>query len=196
MRTALAGALFTSTQQRVLGLLFGHPERSFYASEVINRAQAGSGAVQRELARLEGAGLITARRIGTQKHYQANARSPLFEEVRSIVWKTVGLVEPLHAALAPLASQIVSAFVYGSVAGRKDTAQSDVDLMIISDDLTYADIFRALETTSMSLGRKINPTLYSPPEFRKRIKDRNSFITRVLKRPKLWLVGSEDDIAA
>lgn len=195
-KTGLASALFTGTQQRVLGLLFGHPERSFYASEVISRARAGSGAVQRELARLEGAGLITAQRIGSQKHYQANARSPLFKELRSIVRKTVGLAEPLREALVPFASKIVSAFVYGSVAGRTDTAQSDVDLMIISNDVTYADIFRAFETTSVSLGRKINPTVYSPQEFGKRIKDCNSFVTRVLKLPKLWLIGSEHEFAA
>ena len=195
-KSGLASALFTGTQQRVLGLLFGHPERSFYASEVISRAGAGSGAVQRELARLEAAGLITARRIGSQKHYQANAQSPLFEELRSIVRKTVGLVEPLRQALAPFASKIVSAFVYGSVAGRTDTAQSDVDLMIISDHITYADVFRALETSSGSLGRKINPTVYGPREFEERIRDRNAFVTRVLKLPKLWLIGSEHDIAA
>ena len=195
-KSGLASALFTGTQQRVLGLLFGHPERSFYASEVISRAGAGSGAVQRELARLEAAGLVTARRMGSQKHYQANTQSPLFEELRSIVRKTVGLVEPLRKALAPFASKIVSAFVYGSVAGRTDTAQSDVDLMIISDHITYADIFRALDTTSVSLGRKISPTVYSPKEFEKRIRDRNSFVTRVLKLPKLWLIGSEHDIAA
>ena len=193
--SGLASALFTGTQQRVLGLLFGHPERSFYASEVISRAGVGSGAVQRELARLEAAGLITARRIGSQKHYQANPDSPLFEELRSIVRKTVGLVEPLRKALAPFASKIVSAFVYGSVAGRTDTAQSDVDVMIISDHITYADIFRALETSSGSLGRKVNPTVYGPREFEKRIRDRNAFVTRVLKLPKLWLIGSEHDIA-
>jgi len=194
-KAGLASALFTGTQQRVLGLLFGHPERSFYGSEVISRARAGSGAVQRELARLEASGLITAWRIGSQKHYQANAQSPLFEELRSIVRKTVGLLDPLREALAPFASQTASAFVYGSVAGRTDTAQSDVDLMIISDHVTYADIFRALETTSVSLGRKINPTVYSPNEFEKRIKERNSFVTKVLKLPKLWLIGSEHDIA-
>ena len=195
-RAGLVGALFTHTQQRVLGLLFGRPERTFYASEVISHARAGSGAVQRELARLEGAGLVTARRIGSQKHYQANAQSPLFEELRSIVRKTVGLVGPLREALAPLAPRVSSAFVYGSVAGRTDTAQSDVDLLIISDELTYADVFRALETTSLSLGRKMSPTVYSAQELKKRIKDRNAFVTRILKRPKLWLIGSQRDIEA
>ena len=195
-QAGLAGALFTGTQQRVLGLLFGHPERSFYTSEVISCTGAGSGAVQRELAKLEAAGIITSRRIGSQKHYQANAQSPLFEELRSIIRKTVGLLEPLRRALAPLSSRIASAFVYGSVAGHTDTAQSDVDLMIISDHVTYADMFRVLETTSAILGRKVNPTVYSPRELEERIRDRNAFVTRVLTQPKLWLIGSDHDITA
>ena len=92
-RKSLADALFTRTQQRVLGVLFGQPERSFYASELIRNAGTGSGAAQRELAKLEGSGLISARRIGHQKHYQANATSPLYSELRNIVLKTVGLAE-------------------------------------------------------------------------------------------------------
>jgi len=116
VRKSLADALFTKTQQRVFGVLFGQPERSFYASELIRDAGTGSGAAQRELARLEGSGLIVARRIGHQKHYQANAASPLYSELRNIVLKTVGLAEPLRDALKPLSSAIRAAFVYGSVA--------------------------------------------------------------------------------
>src|SRR5436305_14801988 len=95
-RRSLADALFTKTQQRVLRVLFGQPERSFYASELIRQAGTGSGAAQRELAKLEESGLIAARRIGHQKHYQANATSPLYSELRNIVLKTVGLAVPLR----------------------------------------------------------------------------------------------------
>src|SRR5437762_10197586 len=144
-RKSLADALFTKTQQRVMRVLFGQPQRSFYASELIRDAGTGSGAAQRELARLEGRGLIVARRIGHQKHYQANAASPLFGELRNIVLKTVGLAEPLGDALAPLSSAIRAAFVYGSFARATDHSGSDIDLMVISDSLTYADIFSALE---------------------------------------------------
>src|ERR671914_49510 len=115
-RKSLADALFTKTQQRVLRVLFGQPDRSFYASELIRDAGTGSGAAQRELARLEDSGLIVARRIGNQKHYQANAKSSLFAELRNIVLKTVGLAEPLRDALKPVASDIRVAFVYGSIA--------------------------------------------------------------------------------
>lgn len=160
-RNSLADALFTKTQQRVLGVCFGQPERSFYASELIRDAGTGSGAAQRELARLEESGLISARRIGHQKHYQANAGSPLFSELRNIVLKTVGLAEPLRGVLKPLSSAIRAAFVYGSVTKATDQAASDIDLMIVSDSLTYGDVFGALERVTRILGRKVNPTVYT-----------------------------------
>jgi len=195
-QASLADALFSTTQQRVLGLLFGQPERSFYASELIALVGAGSGAVQRELARLEQSGLVTVRRLGTQKHYQATPDSPLFAELSGIARKTVGLAEPLRDALAPLAARIVAAFVFGSIAKRKDTAGSDIDLMIVSDRLTYADAYAALDSVGRRLGRTVNPTVYTRREFARRQKDGNAFLTRVLAQPKLWIVGSEDDLRA
>src|SRR6476646_10843134 len=123
---SLADALFSRTQQSVLGLLFGQPDRSFYATELIKRLGAGSGAVQRELARLEESGLVSVSRVGTQKHYQANGNSPLFAELCGIVQKTVGVAEPLRAALKKLAPRIAAAFVFGSVAKRRDTTSSDI----------------------------------------------------------------------
>lgn len=194
-RTGLADALFTGTQQRVLALLFGQPGRSFYATELIGLAGAGSGAVQRELARLAQSGLVTVRALGNQRHYQANPDSPLFEELYNIVQKTVGLAEPLREALAPLAKRFHAAFVYGSVAKRQDSAASDIDLMIISDKLVYADVFRVLEPVNVLLGRTVNPTILTRKELAKRIAADNAFVTRVLAQPKLWLFGGEDDLA-
>lgn len=194
-RTGLADALFTGTQQRVLALLFAQPGRSFYATELIGLAGAGSGAVQRELARLAQSGLVTVRALGNQKHYQANPDSPLFEELYNIVQKTVGLAEPLREALAPLAKRFNAAFVYGSVAKRQDSAASDIDLMIISDKLVYADVFRVLEPINVLLGRTVNPTILTRKELAKRIAADNAFVTRVLAQPKLWLFGGEDDLA-
>lgn len=188
----LADALFTGTQQRVLAWLFGQPERSFYATELIGLAGAGSGAVQRELARLLQSGLVTARPVGNQKHYQANPEAPIYAELCSIVQKTVGLAGPLGEALAPLAARIRAAFVYGSVAKREDTASSDIDLMLISDDLPYSDLYAQLEGVSQRLGRTVNPTLYTPQELAKRVKRKEAFATRVLAQPKLWLIGGED----
>ena len=190
----LADALFTMTQQRVLGALFGQPERSFYASELIRDKGTGSGAAQRELAKLEESGLIVARRIGHQKHYQANAASPLYSELRNIVLKTVGLAEPLRGALKPLSSAIRVAFVYGSVAKATDQAASDIDLMIISDSLTYGEVFSALERVTRAVGRKINPTVYTAAEFAQRTRTENAFVTQVLEQPKLWVIGTVDDL--
>lgn len=189
---SLADALFTGTQQRVLGLLFGQPERSFYATELIGLAGIGSGAVQRELARLVQSGLVTVRSVGNQRHYQANPDAPLFAELCGIILKTVGLAEPLRAALEPLSAQIQAAFVYGSVAKRQDTAASDIDLMVISDSLSYGDTFAALEAAGARLGRPVNPTILSRRDLAKRVAEDSTFVTRVLSQPKIWLIGGTD----
>ncbi len=193
---SLGDALFAKVQQRVLRVLFGNPRRSFYANEVIGLAQSGTGAVQRELARLEASGLVTVTRVGKQKHYQANAGSPVFEELRALVLKTFALADVLRAAIAPVSRNIRAAFVYGSIAKGQDTAASDIDLMVISNSLTYADLFSALEEASSQLGRKVAPTIYSSKELSKRVKQDNVFVTRVLGQPKLWLIGGESDLAA
>lgn len=190
----MADALFSTVQQRVLAYIFGQPGRSFFATELIKLAGGGSGAVQRELARLADSGLVTVTRVGTQKHYQANPRSPIFAELCAIAQKTVGLAEPLREALAPLARRIDAAFVYGSVAKRQDTAKSDIDLMVVSDSLSYADLFAVLEDATNRLGRTVNPTVYSRQELNKRIRADNAFIKRVLAQPKLWVIGEERDV--
>ncbi len=192
----LADALFSTTQQRVLGLLFGQPERSYYATQLIGLAGGGSGAIQREIARLEESGLVTVRRVGTRKHYQANPESPLYEELVGIARKTVGLAGPLREALAPLSKRITAAFVYGSVAKRQDTARSDIDLMVLSDKLAYADVFKALEPLGARLGRPVNPTVLTRQELAKRRKSGNAFIKRVLEQPKVWVIGAEHDLGA
>jgi predicted nucleotidyltransferase len=188
----LADALFTGTQQRVLAWLFGQPERSFYATELIGLAGAGSGAVQRELARLVQSGLVTARAVGNQKHYQANPAAPIYAELCSIVQKTVGLAEPLREALAPLAGRIRAAFAYGSIAKREDTALSDIDMMVVSDAVSYADLYARLEEASQRLGRTVNPTIYTPDELAQRVRRKDAFATRVLAQPKVWLIGGDD----
>lgn len=191
----LADALFSRTQLALLGLLFGQSDRSFYATEIIGRLAAGRGSVQRELQRLEESGLVTVTRIGNQKHFQANPASPLFHELCSIAQKTVGLAGPIHAAIESLVHQIDVAFVYGSVAKKTDTASSDIDLLILSDTLTYGDLFSAFEPVSQELGRAVNPTILSRSEWRKRLDEGQSFATRVMEQPKVWIVGSASDLA-
>lgn len=192
---SMADALFSTSQKRVLAYIYGQPERSFYTTELIRLSCGGSGAIQRELARLEQSGLVTVTHIGTQKHYQANPDAPIYAELCAIMQKTVGLAEPLRKALEPLSEKIRFAFVYGSVAKRKDTASSDIDLMLVSDSLTYADIFAALEIVSSKLRRTINPTVYSQEELHGRIDRGNSFIKRVLAQPKLWIIGQDNDLS-
>lgn len=189
---SFADALFPKVRQRVLAVFFGAPDRSFYASEVIALAHSGRGAVQRELADLSEVGLLRVKLQGKQKHYQANAAAPIFSELRSLVLKTSGLADVVRQALLPLAGQIESAFIYGSVARQEDTAQSDIDLMIVSATLSYADVFGSLEKATQALGRKINPTLYTPADIAKRIAQDNAFVTRVLQQPKIWLIGNEE----
>jgi predicted nucleotidyltransferase len=190
----LADALFTRTQQRVLGLLFGQSERSFTVRELIAATGAGHGAVQREVAKLAGSGLLTTRQRGNQKHYQADPASPIFAELVGMMRKTVGLAEPLRAALMPLSDQIIAAFVYGSVAKRSDHAGSDIDVMILSDTLGYADVVLALHPVHEQLGREINPSIYSRAEWQRRIGKDNAFVTRIMEQPKLWLMGGQDDL--
>lgn len=189
--SSVADALFPQVRQRVLALLYGNPDRRFFTNEILALAQSGRGAVQRELAALSGAGLLTVTAQGNQKHYQANAAAPVFAELRGLVLKTSGLGDVLRAALAPLAAQIDAAFIYGSIARQDDTASSDVDVMIISDALGYGDVYGAMEHAASLLARKVNPTLYSSAEWMQRLKQRNAFATRVAKQPKLWLIGSE-----
>lgn len=194
--TGLADALFTTTQQRVLALLFGQPSRRFYTSELIELTGSGSGAVQRELVRLVSSGLVTATRIGRQKHYQANAGCPVFHELSGLVRKTIALAEPLRQALAPLADRIGLALLYGSVVKGTDTAGSDIDLLVVADGLTLEALYSVLAPIEASLDRRISPTLYTQQEFSARRAAGNPFLSRVLGDERMVLLGSDDDAPA
>jgi predicted nucleotidyltransferase len=192
-RHSIAAALFSSTQQRVLGLLFGQPDRSFFATEIIERVSKGSGAVQRELKKLSESGLVTISRIGNQKHYQANPDSPIHAELCSLIRKTVGLAEPLRAALSTRERDISLALVYGSVAKGHDTAESDIDLLLVSDTLTLEEVYRLLAEVEQMLGRRINSTLYTTKELERRMRDESPFLKRVLSGETIILIGKLPD---
>ncbi len=193
-RQGLADALFTPVQQRVLGLLFGQPDRSFQSAEIIRLARGGVGAVHRQLSRLATAELVTVTRTGNQKHYQARRESPVFDELRSLVTKTVGVAEPLRRALEPRAKAIHAAFVYGSVAKGTDRARSDIDVIVLSDSLRYVDLFEALQTAEATLGRKVSPTVMTPAQWRTKRSRQDSFAARVAAGPRVFVIGSEDDL--
>ncbi|WP_374319483.1 transcriptional regulator [Pseudoxanthomonas kaohsiungensis] len=192
----MADALFTATQQRVLSLLFGQPERSFFTKELIELTGGGSGAVQRELARLQQSGLVVQTVLGNQKHYQANAQAPIFAELRGIVSKMLGPADALRQALAPIADEVRLALLYGSVAKRSDTAHSDFDLLLVSDTLTLEQVYAALAPAEQQLGRPVSPTLYTSAEFRKRLEQGNPFLTKLLTGDTIALIGDKDAVAA
>jgi predicted nucleotidyltransferase len=192
--SGLAQALFSRVQQRVLGIFFGQPDRAYSASEVIRLAGSGSGAVQRELARLENAGIVTAARSGNRKEYRANRASPIFKELRGLLLKTVGLREPIATALRPYRSKINAAFIYGSIAKGSDRAASDIDLMIIGDGLSYSDIYTALQSAERTVRRPINPNLMTAADWTKKSASKNSFVAKVSNQPKLFVIGSQRDV--
>jgi predicted nucleotidyltransferase len=191
-RSAIGDALFTKTQQRVLGLLYGRPEQSCYLNEIVRLAAVGKGSVNRELDKLCAAGLLTVSRQGNQNHYQANANNPIFNELKAITQKTFGVVDIIKAALAPLLPQLNCAFIYGSVAQGTEHAGSDIDLMLVGDDMSYSEVMELLAPAEKQLGRTINPTLYTVAEFTDRKNSHQPFITRVIEQPKLWLAGDSE----
>jgi len=193
---SLSDALFSKVQCRVLGLLFGNPDRSFYANELFRLAGSGTGAGVRELTKLSASGLVTVNKIGNQKHYQANREAPIFEELRGIVLKTFGMADVLRQGLLPMADKISVAFIYGSIAKASDTAKSDIDVMVIGDNIDYPGVYSALMPAEVPLGRKVSPAIYSKEDVVRKLKERNTFLTRIMAQPKIFLVGSEHDLPA
>ena len=190
----LAGALFSPVQLKVLGLLFGHAGRRFQSAELIRLAESGTGAVHRQLRRLEDAGWVTVTPVGNQKHYQANQACPAFDELRGLIVKTVGLVEPIRKALEPLSDRISAAFVYGSMAKGEAHAESDIDLLIVSATLGLADLYEVLQGAESALGRTVNPNIMTLEEWKKRRQVPDSFAERVASQPHLFVVGGENEL--
>lgn len=192
--TSLANALFSKVQLRLLSLLIGHPERTFHTSEIIRLAKSGTGAVQRELIKLTKAGILLSLLNGNRRTYRANTQAPIFEELNRIVLKTTGLVEPIRAALSKFEKRIRFAFVYGSVAKGTDTANSDVDVMIVGDGLSYGEIFEALQFAEKTIYRPINPNIMTPSEWKKAITSNNSFLKGIIEKPRLIILGKEHEL--
>ena len=188
----LSTALFGRTRRAILAQLYGHPDEAYYLRQLVRSAGLGLGAVQREVARLAGAGIIQRTARGRQVYYQANPACPLFAELKSLVVKTAGVGDVLRGALGPLADRIKVAFVYGSVARTEQKSGSDVDVMVIGD-VSFGDVVSALESAQKTLGREINPTVYSPGEYRAKIKARHHFLTTVQNSEKVFVIGDEHE---
>jgi len=186
---SIATALFSDSQSRVFRWLFGQPERGFHLSELRRLTGLGSASLQRELNRLAEAGLVNAERVGNLRQFQANDQSPVYAELLALTRKTLGLEPVLREALEPLLPDLKTAWVYGSVAKQTDTSKSDIDVMLVGEKLTLAIVLKVLVPLEPQLGRKINPTLYTPAEFKRRRAERDSFVNRVLAQPILPLIG-------
>lgn len=192
--SGFSNVLFSKTQQGLLGLLFGQPQRSFYLKELIGVLGMGRGTVQRELSHLVESGLVTVTSVGNQRHFQANPASPIFHELHAIVIKTFGVADVIRNGLLGVAYRIKVAFIYGSVAKGTDTAGSDIDVMVISDSVAYGEVLERLSSVDQKLGRPVNPVVFATKEFVSRMASDNAFVTRVMEQPKIMLIGTEDDI--
>ena len=189
----IADALFGKTQQRVLGLLYGQPDAHFHANEIVRRAGAGKGSVMRELESLREAGLVTCENRGNQTLYQADHRNPVYAELSGIVRKTFGMADVIRHALLPLSGKIDWAFIYGSIAKGQATASSDIDLMLIGKNLQYAEVMTLLVPLEQTVGRTINPTLYTVEDMTTKLAAGNAFVQRVLVQPKIEVLGKAPD---
>ncbi len=192
---SIATALFSDSQARLFCWLFGQPERSYHLSELRRLSELGSASLQRELNRLVDAGLVLSERVGNLRRFQANPQSPVFAELVALTRKTLGTEPLLRDALQPIATRLETAFIYGSVAKQTDTAQSDIDLMLVGEDLSLNEILTLLLPLETQLGRKINPNCYTSAEYVRRLAEPDSFVNRVLAQPILPLIGKDHDPA-
>ena len=193
MGTDIISSLLPRTRLRLLALLMRDPSQELYVREIIRRTEIGQGVVQRELASLARAGILLRRVHGNRTYFRANPACPIYPELRGLMLKTAGLVDLLAEALKPLGSKVAVAFVYGSLARGEASAGSDVDLAVIGS-ASFRDVVARLSKAQSTLGREVNPTVFSAAEFRRRAKQKEHFVTGVLRRPKLFVVGGEDDL--
>jgi predicted nucleotidyltransferase len=192
---SLASTLFPKSRRMVFGLLMSHPDRAFYLREIAELTHLGIGHLQRELNRLVAAGIIRRFKRGRHVYFQADPACPVFDELRGIVIKTIGIAESLRQALLPLRDRIHTAFIFGSVARKEEHSASDVDLMVIGE-VSLADVVDVIRDAEQRIARPVNPTVYPPQEFAAKLAAGHHFVTKVAEREKLILIGDESDLAA
>lgn len=186
---SIANVLFPPAESKIIEWIFGMPAREFHVDELMRLTGLGGASVQREIARLFDAGLVTDERIVNVRRVQAIPSSPVFAELTSLVQKTLGVVPSIAETLLPLADVIEFVAVYDSIAKRSKHADSDVDVMIVSDTPSFAEIMAALTTVQDRLARVINPTIYTATEFAARRAQPDSFVNRVLAQPFDMVAG-------
>jgi predicted nucleotidyltransferase len=187
-------ALLGRTRAAVLALLYDHTDTELYLSEIVRAVGAGTGAVQRELARLTAAGLLRRTTRGKQVYFQANLDSPVFPEIHGLIVKTIGAVGVLREALAPLGSRVRLALIYGSVARGAESVSSDVDLLVIGTARLF-DVVSALAPAQEKLRREINPVVFPAAEARRKLRTRDPFLAGVAAGAKLFVIGGDHELA-
>ncbi|AXA93664.1 winged helix-turn-helix domain-containing protein [Massilia sp. YMA4] len=190
----IASALFTPAQQKLLGLLFVRVNEGFHLNEIMRLTGLGSASAQRELKRLHEAGLIVSERIGNVRQFRPNKQNLVYEELTSIVKKTFGLVSVLNSALAPMRKSLNVAFVYGKTAKEQEASSDAIELLLIGENTTYGELLSRLPVAERLLRRKINPNLYSLPDFHRRLREQQGFILNVLSERKIFVLGDETDL--
>lgn len=186
-------AILPKTRQGILAAMLVQPEKAWYVSELARRMKVPSSSLQRELQKLTQAGILQTHRQGRMAYYQANAESPLFPDLRGLFLKTAGLVDVLADALKPLAAKLRIVFVYGSIASGREQSDSDIDLMVVGT-IAPAELALPLRRARELLGREINPTVYTQTEFDKKRAAKDHFLTRVLEKPKLFVIGDKNEL--
>ena len=192
MHQSLPSLLFPEYRRRVLGLLLLRPEEALHGREIARRTGLPAGTITRELTKLAEVGLLKRTKRGNQQVYSADTGSPIFNELASILRKTSGLADVLVQALAPGAPKLRLAFVFGSVARGQETAGSDVDVMLIGD-LGFREVVELLHPSQATLGREVNPKVFSAREFAEKSAT-EPFLIDVLGKPKIFLIGNAHDL--
>lgn len=189
----LVELLFGTYRRKILSLLLLHPEQSFYAREIGRLAGVPGGSLHREVTALSETGLLTRRASGNQVRYQADRSCPIFEELSGIFRKTAGLADVLREALEPLRRKVRLAFVFGSVAQGKEGPTSDVDVMVVGS-ASFEEVVEALNPASEQLRREVNPLTMAPEAFRRKLKARERFVSRIARESKIFLIGDAGEL--
>ena len=189
----LLSSLFNSTMQGVLGATILRPAKEWYLSDLASSLGVGPSTLQRALSKLTDAGILIRRRNGNRVYYRADPACPILTELSGILTKTSGIAEPLRDALTPLAGKILLAFIHGSVAESRERSESDIDLIIVGN-VSNGDMALALHPVQERLGREINVTRYTAKEFVAKVSSGHHFLSSVLKKPKIFLIGGEHEL--
>jgi predicted nucleotidyltransferase len=190
----LVELLFGTYRRRILSLLLLHPEQSYYVREIGRLTGIPAGSLHREVRLLTNAGLLARSVSGNQVRYQVDRSCPVYEELAGIFRKTAGLADVLREALAPLGSGVQVAFVFGSVAQGKERPTSDVDVMVVGS-ASFSEVVQAFVAAHDRLGREINPVVMTGDQFRSKLERRDRFVSRLVREPKIFLVGDSGELA-